>query len=160
MKKLSLNPNKTVIIPFTRKTDIRKLMEPTLFSNTIQLSNEVKYLGPMLDKGLTCKKELDKVANMAYRAFWMCRDTFGKTLGMKPKVMCWIYTMVVRPIITYADTVWWPRVNFKTSKVELSKLQRMACFGIIGTMKQLQQLQLRSSLDSAHCICSWRLGTE
>jgi hypothetical protein len=32
---LSINPNKTVIIPFTRKKDIRGLMKPTLFNNTI-----------------------------------------------------------------------------------------------------------------------------
>jgi hypothetical protein len=39
--------------------------------------------------------------------------------------MYWIYTMVVRPIVIYAATVWWLRVNFKTSKVELGKLQRI-----------------------------------
>jgi hypothetical protein len=43
--------------------------------------------------------------------------------------------MVVRPIVIYAATVWWPRVKFKTSKAELSKLQRMACLGIDGSMK-------------------------
>jgi hypothetical protein len=32
------------------------LKEPILFSKTIQLSNEVKYLGITLDKGLTWKK--------------------------------------------------------------------------------------------------------
>jgi hypothetical protein len=72
-------------------------MEPTLFSNTIQLSNEVTYLWPTLDKGLTWKQQLDKVTN-ACRAFWMCSGTFGKTWGLKPKVMHWIYTMVVRPM--------------------------------------------------------------
>jgi hypothetical protein len=48
---VSINPNKTVIIPFTRKRDIRGLKEPTLFNNTIQLSSEAKYLGLTLDKG-------------------------------------------------------------------------------------------------------------
>jgi hypothetical protein len=38
-----------VIIPFNKKRDIRKLMEPALFNNTIQLSSEVKYLGLMAD---------------------------------------------------------------------------------------------------------------
>jgi hypothetical protein len=75
---LSINPNKTVIIPFTRKRDIRRLKEPILFTNTIQLSSEVKYLGLMLDKGLTCKKQLDRVINKAYRAFWTCRGRLGE----------------------------------------------------------------------------------
>jgi hypothetical protein len=30
---------------------------------------------------------------------------------------------------------WWPRVKLKTSQAELSKLQRMACLGITGTMR-------------------------
>jgi hypothetical protein len=42
---------------------------------------------------------------------------------------------VVRPIVTYAATVWWPRVKYKTSQAELSKLQRVACLGITGAIK-------------------------
>jgi hypothetical protein len=76
---LSINPNKTVIIPFTRKREIKGLKEPILFNKTIQLSNEVKYLGITLDKGMTWKKQLDKAINKAYKAFWTCRGTFGKT---------------------------------------------------------------------------------
>jgi hypothetical protein len=44
MTNLSTNPNKRVIIPFTRKRNVRRLTEPTLFNNTSQLSSEVKYL--------------------------------------------------------------------------------------------------------------------
>ena len=50
---LSINPNKMVIIPFTRKRDIKGLKEPILFSQTIWLSSELKYLGIKLDMGLT-----------------------------------------------------------------------------------------------------------
>jgi hypothetical protein len=79
----------------------------------MQLSSELKYLGITLDKGLAWKKQLDKIINMAYKAFWTCRGTFGKTWGLKPKVVYWIYTAVLRPIVTYASTVCWPRVKFK-----------------------------------------------
>jgi hypothetical protein len=90
--KLSINPNKTVVIPFTRRRNFEGLKEPVLFGEKIQLSNEVKYLGITLDKGLTWKKQLDKVIDKAYKAFWTCRVTFGKTWGLKPKVLYWIYT--------------------------------------------------------------------
>jgi hypothetical protein len=53
---LSIYPNKTVIIPFTRRREMTGLKEPILFNETIQLSSEVKYLGIILDKRLTCKK--------------------------------------------------------------------------------------------------------
>jgi hypothetical protein len=126
---LSINPNKTIIIPFIRKRDIRGLKEPILFNNTIRLSNEVKCLGLILDKGLTWKKQLDSVINKAYRAFWTCRGMFGRTLGLRPQVVYWIYTVVVGPIVTYAATVWWPRDTYRTSRAELSKLQKIGLLG-------------------------------
>jgi hypothetical protein len=43
--------------------------------------------------------------------------------------------VVVRPIVTFAATVWWPRVKLKTSQAELTKLQRMACLGIKGALR-------------------------
>jgi hypothetical protein len=76
---LSINPNKTVIIPFTRKREIKGLKEPILSNKTIQLSNEVKYLGITFYKGLTWKKQLDKAINKAYKAFWTCKGMSGKT---------------------------------------------------------------------------------
>jgi hypothetical protein len=44
-------------------------------------------------------------------------------------------TAVVRPIITYAATIWWPRVKLKTSQVDLSKLQSKAYLGITGATR-------------------------
>jgi hypothetical protein len=70
-----------VIITFTRKRNIKGLKEPILFRKMIQLSSEVKYLG------LTWKKQMDTVINKTYKAFWTCRGTFGKTWGLKPKVI-------------------------------------------------------------------------
>jgi hypothetical protein len=132
------NPNKTVVMPFTSKSNIKGLDEPAFFGGkSIQLSSEVKYLGLILDKGLTWKKQLDKVNVKAYKAFWICRDIFGKTWGLKPNVLYWIHTAVVRPVVTYAATIWWPRVKLKTSQVVLSKLQRMACLRIIGAMRSV-----------------------
>jgi hypothetical protein len=50
-------------------------------------------------------------------------------------VVYWIYTPVVRPIVTYGVTIWWPKVKLKASQVELNRLQRMACLGITGDMR-------------------------
>jgi hypothetical protein len=56
-----------VIIPFTRKREIKGLKEPSLFSKRIQLSSEVKYLGIKLDKELIWRKQLYKAINKAYK---------------------------------------------------------------------------------------------
>jgi hypothetical protein len=117
----------------TRKGAIKSLREPTLFNKTIQFSDGVEHLGLVLDKGLTWKGQLATVINKAYKAFWTCRGMFGKTWG--PHVVYWIYTAVIRPVITYSITVWWPRVKLKTSKAELSKLQRFAYISITGALR-------------------------
>jgi hypothetical protein len=64
-----------VIVPFTQMRDLRGLKEPTLSGHTLQLTTEVKYLGLILDKGLTWKAQLKNVMNKAYRAFWACKGT-------------------------------------------------------------------------------------
>jgi hypothetical protein len=102
-----------VVIPFTKKRDLRGLKELILYGKTVQLSTEAKYLGLVLDKGLTWGAQPDKVMNRAYRAFWSCRGSIGKTWGPKLKIVQRVYTMVVRPAITYSSTVWWPRVDIK-----------------------------------------------
>jgi hypothetical protein len=124
-----------LIVPFTRKRDLRGLKESTLSGHTLQLTTVVKYLGLILDKGLIWKEQLKNVMKKAYRAFWTCTGTFGKTWGLKPRVVFWIYTMVIRPVLTCGSMVWWPRVRYNVSRTELSKIQRLACLAITGAMK-------------------------
>jgi hypothetical protein len=73
--------------------------------------------------------------NEVYRAFWTCKGTFDKIWDLKPRVMQWIYTIVIRPVLTYGSTVWWLRVRYNVSRTELSKIQRLACLAITGVMK-------------------------
>lgn len=75
-----------VIVPFTRKRDLRGLEKSTLSGHKLQLITEVRYLGPVLDKRLTRKTQLENVINKACRAFWACKGTFGKTWGLKSRV--------------------------------------------------------------------------
>jgi hypothetical protein len=149
-----------MIILFTRNKDITGLNEPTLCNELVQ-SNEVKYLGPTLDKGLTWEKQLDSIANKAYRAFQACRSTFGRTWELRLKVVYWIYTVVVSPTVTYSATVWWPRSNSKSRRAELIKLQRMACLGNIGAMKTtpMAVIEVLIGLPLPH-TCSRRLRLE
>jgi hypothetical protein len=74
------------------------------------------------------------VINKAYRAFLTCNGTFGKIWGLKPKVLHWIYIMIIRPILTYGSVVWWTRVD-SISRMELNELQRLACMAIMVAMK-------------------------
>jgi hypothetical protein len=65
--------------------------------------------------------------------------------------------VVVRPIVTYAATIWWLRVKLKTSP-KLSKLQRVACVGITGAMEVLLGLPpLHLQVDAEANIGNYRL---
>lgn len=55
----------------------------------------------------------------------------------KPRVVHWICTMVNRPVLTYSSMVWWPRVRYNVSRMELSKLLRLACLAKTGAMKTI-----------------------
>jgi hypothetical protein len=124
-----------MILPFTQKGDLRGLKKPTPSRHSLQLTTEVRYLGLILDKGLTWKAQLRNVMNKAYRAFWTHKSTFVKTWGLKPRVVHWIYTMVIRPVLTYGSTVWWLRVRYNVSRTELSKIQILAHLAFTGAMK-------------------------
>jgi len=112
---LSMNPQKRVILPSTQKRNLRRMKEPTLSGYTWQLTTKVRYLGLTLGKELTWQTRLKNLMIKAERAFLTCKGTSGKTWGLKPWVVHWIYTMVIRPILTYGSTVWWLRVRKKSA---------------------------------------------
>ena len=47
-------------------------------------------------------------------AFYQVRRAVGTTWGASPKVVYWLYTAVIRPMIAYAAVVWWTRVTYST----------------------------------------------
>jgi hypothetical protein len=90
------------------------------------MTNQVKYLGVISDKKLDWRAYLEDRMRMrkACIAYWQCRPA-------------WLYTSVVRPILSYALLVWWKRVDLKNTKKRLSHLQRMTCLGITGGIRSI-----------------------
>jgi hypothetical protein len=72
----------------------------------------------------------------------------GKTWGLSPKVVAWLYTSVVRPILSYASLVevWWRRVELKNAQKSLAHLQQMTCLGITGGMRSTPTSALKVML--------------
>lgn len=106
---LSTNPQKIATVPFIQKSDLRGLKEPTLPGHTFLLNTEIRYLVLILDKGWTWNLQLKNVKNKAYRAFWTSMGIFCNSWGLKPRVVYWNCTMVIR---------------CNVSRTELNKLQR------------------------------------
>ena len=126
-RQLSVNPSKTELILFTIKLKIEGFQSITFYGKTLALSNQVKYLGVLLDSKLSRKNHVEAKCNKyVLAAFYQVRRAVGTT---------WLYTAVIRPIIAYAAVVWWPRVTYSTVAKQLEHIQRFACLYITGAIK-------------------------
>lgn len=131
---LTINPSKTIIVPFTTRRQLR-LGAVSVDNTIVPYSNEVKYLGVTLDRNLCWNTHIDNTVAKATRAIWAARSLVGKTWGLRPKMVLWIFEMLIRPVISYAAIVWWPKLLQKTATAKLCKVQRMACLLITGSMR-------------------------
>ena len=163
---LSINPSKTVIVPFTKRKKVA-IAAPSLNGTTLELKTEVKYLGIILDQKLTWKPQLERILKKALTATWICRRLLGRTWGLKPKMIFWSYITVIRPIVTYASIVWWTKTNETTAQALLTKIQRLACLNITGAMSTcptaamealLGLLPLHLHVQKEAALCALRLS--
>lgn len=92
-----------------------------------------------------------------YRPFWTCKCTFGKTWGLKPRVVSWIYTMMIRTVLTQSSVVWRPRMKYNVSKKGLSKIQKLACLAITGAMKMTPRAEMEFLLGLPALHVMWWL---
>lgn len=143
---LNVNPSKTVIIPFTKK---RTTTWKSLYLSGVKIdfSSEVKYLGVTLDKKLNWNTHLEQAIRKGTNALWTCSRAFGKKWDLNPKMIKWIYTAIVRPRISYASLIWWPKTKELTAQKRIGKLQRLACLAITGAMKSTSSDALNALLN-------------
>lgn len=130
---LGINPAKTELVIFTKKRlDLEVAPRLTLNGVVVHPVEQVKYLGVILDQKLSWKAHVDFRIKKASRMFFSCRAAMGRSWGLSPKVMSWIFTAVIRPALLYGVVVWWKRLELRTCQRSLAKLQRMATLAITG----------------------------
>lgn len=134
-KGLSINPQKTTIVPFTRKHKIDGLRKPILDGVEIAYSDEAKYLGVTLDRKLNFTSHIENVTKKARSSIGICRQLVIKSWGLDPDKMIWLYNMIVKPILTYGSFIWWTKTLNKNTQSTLSKLQRQAIIATTGALK-------------------------
>lgn len=142
---LNINPSKTVLVPFTRRRKVT-FKNITIEGCIVQYASSVKYLGVILDDKLNWNLHLEQVISKATIALWVSKNTFGKKWGLKPKMIHWIYTVIVRPRVVYAALVWWPKTKQSTAQKKLEKLQRLACMAMTGAMRSTPSKALEAVL--------------
>ena len=134
-----------MIVPFTRRTKLT-LGSPSLNGTAINFSKEVKYLGVILDSKLNWKQHILKVQNRATKAFWACQRLYGRTWGLQPRMNYWSFLTIIRPMVTYAAVLWWPKTEEKAAQIILQKVQRIACLGITGAMRTCPTAAMKTLL--------------
>jgi len=70
---LSINPDKTEMVLFTRKRSLSGLKPTEIFKGKLNFSEEVKYLGITLDRKLTWNSHLQSRAKRTYVAYEQCQ---------------------------------------------------------------------------------------
>ena len=115
---LSISLQKTAIIPFTKRKKTYGLGPLVLHGKELIMLDEVKYLGVILDSKLNWNQHLQKIIRKTQTTFALVRSTYGKKWGLRPGMVHWLYTRVIRPFILYGALVWWPKVmQKKTPKI-------------------------------------------
>ncbi|XP_046145656.1 uncharacterized protein LOC123988941 [Osmia bicornis bicornis] len=143
---LSVNPSKTELVLFTRRRRFY-FKAPHLFGTQLQLTDEVKYLGVILDKKLTWKNHVNRQTQKAISTYWACRRMFGPTWGLKPRVVRWIYQAILEPITTYASIVWWTSMKREAHRKAIERIYRITLLGIIGALPTTPTLAMGALLD-------------
>ena len=79
----------------------------------LEPSQEARLLRVTLDSKLTWKPHITRITRKATTAVMQCRQIVGETWGIKPSMMKWINTAMIRPIMSYACVCWAGNLNKK-----------------------------------------------
>lgn len=119
---------------------------PKLDGVIINLSYEAKYLGVILDSKLTWSKNAQLRVQKSQNALYACRSSIGKTWGLSPKIVKWLYSSVIRPILMHGCVVWWQSLKKDYICKMFNKVQRQICISISGAIKTTSYFALSTIL--------------
>ena len=137
---LSLNASKTEIVVFTRKTTEVKLSEFKLDGQTVEISQEAKYLGVILDEKLLFSSHIEAKVKSAKKCIYMVRNLVYKRWGPLPKIMRQAYLTLVVPKFDYACHVWQHKLR-KSDNLE--RVQSLALRTFAPTWQTMPTLGLQ-----------------
>jgi len=127
---LGVNPSISELVLFTNRYKVPQLNAPILNNCKLFFSDHARYLGLVLDKSLKWGLNNQERTKKATIALYSCKKAIGLGSGMSPRIVNWIYTAVVKPILLYGVALWWTALHKQCILTPLNKVQRMAalCF--------------------------------
>ena len=121
--------------------------------NTITLSKTVKFLGVTLDNKLNYNTHIDNVTQKATAALMRYKRAVGPMWGLSPKTCKWIYTTVVRPILSYSATIWVRTLDNKNNLKKLERVQALALRIMTGAFPSNPFNSLNHLTETPHIGC-------
>ena len=132
---LSVNPDKTFAIRFTKGKVKWQLDNVKIFGKNIEWVDSIKYLGVTIDKNLSWRPHINNALSRAKRSLFASKSMLGKSWGLTPKNMMWVFNQIILPRITYGAIVWWRVTEVNKYRDQLISIQRLACLMISGATK-------------------------
>ncbi|GFT59713.1 RNA-directed DNA polymerase from mobile element jockey [Trichonephila clavipes] len=101
--KIALNTSKTEAVSFSQK---RPPPEITLQNQRIPWSQHTKYLGVIIDKNLTFRQHITQIRNKFKNASRKLYPLIGRKSKLNRHNKMLIYTLILKPLLTYASPIW------------------------------------------------------
>ena len=79
-----------------------------------------------MDKKLSWTEHVNTKLKLAKRTLMLARSSFGSFWGPKPQLIKWLYTAVVRPLVSYACIIWGKVFESAGIRKKGNSLQRLA----------------------------------
>lgn len=144
---LSVNPDKTVFMKFSKGTKDKTLTAIKIYGKSIHRVKSFKYLGVVYDEKLKWDTHIDQAVEKGKKAIWACRNMLSKHWGLNPKAMLWIYQQIIKPRVTYGAIIWWHSIKKAKNRNKLKRLQRMALMLISGAVRSTPTAALEALLN-------------
>ena len=143
---LSFNAEKSVVMFFTRTQETCDI-PLTINGRPLQYVQVVRYLGIFLDPKLYWTAHVDTRVVRSKRFLLKMAAIAKLTWGPKPKLMRWMYTCMVRPMVLYGSVVWAHEAGNLTIPDKLRRINRLAITTCAGFLKSTPTRALEIMLD-------------
>ena len=143
---LRFNPQKTVSVMFTRATrPFNRLVR--MDGQLIPYSDSVVYLGVTMDKELKWHQHIHNKITKAKGLLMKMASITYSYWGPKPKLMRWMFTGIVRPMISYAAMTWGHQIDCPDMENALERLNRAAMNTMVKVPRSTPNKGLEIILD-------------
>ena len=142
---LNISELKTQIVFWTNDSKTKIPDTVKIKSQHIPLSTSVKFLGITIDNKLSWKPHIKNVVEKCIKVIFAVKRAIGKTWGLSPKRLKWIYTTIILPKLTYGCIVWANNLK-KADLQQLGKVHHLMSINISRALKSSAQTILDVTL--------------